>query len=292
METPSTSLDYANRPTTARRVFSDWRLMVALAILIAAIPIGMAVPQQWRALQHWQWRNKCLAFSLPPTTVIFDDDSLRTKTLLASGKYISTHPSFGWQRTSPVALLPIREFDNYAVGGRQAAPVVFLHERTSPAGHQGLVVVQFGRFSLDPLNRIFFFAYLDQIGVAGNASRSLGRSLEMLRLPGEKVTIYAGQADAKDSSHFTIDYLLNSRRETIDGWLNDDNSVYLIPRCGSIIWQIPNTIWMPGNSPGPPSPYRYYPPNMLGRLKLPPQSVPVSLGHANAPPTSRPAAMP
>ena len=251
MDEPTTPLDYAKRPTPAARIVRHRRLIVALAIAVTIVPVSKVAIQEWGELQHWWLRRKCLVFSLPPSTVVFDDDPVRAKNLLALGKYVSSHPALGTATGSPFALLPIREFDDYAVPSQWAAPVVFLHERISPAGHRRLVVIHISLLPNDPFNRIFFDHYLEQDGVTGNASRSQDRSVEMYRLPAEAIGIYAGQPDASDSSHFTIDYLLNNRRETIDGWLNDDNSVYLIPRCGQIYWLIPNTIWMPGNSAGP-----------------------------------------
>jgi hypothetical protein len=42
--------------------------------------------------------------------------------------------------------------------------------------------------------------------------------------------LFAGQADANDASHFTIDYVLGDQKGVIDGWLKDDGSVLLEKR--------------------------------------------------------------
>jgi hypothetical protein len=52
---------------------------------------------------------------------------------------------------------------------------------------------------------------------AGYACISLGR--------GTTYTIYGGQADANDSSHFTIRYEVEEGSGTIDGWLQADDQV-------------------------------------------------------------------
>lgn len=41
---------------------------------------------------------------------------------------------------------------------------------------------------------------------------------------------FAGQPDPNDESHFTIDYEVDGIRNTIDGWLLDDDTVKLEPR--------------------------------------------------------------
>jgi hypothetical protein len=42
--------------------------------------------------------------------------------------------------------------------------------------------------------------------------------------------IFAGQPDPTDSRHFTIRYELDSKSNTIDGWLMPDDTVELQPR--------------------------------------------------------------
>jgi hypothetical protein len=50
-----------------------------------------------------------------------------------------------------------------------------------------------------------------------------------LRLPAQ-ATIFAGQPDPNDPTHFTIDYAFNGQRNTIDGWVLNDGGVKLEPR--------------------------------------------------------------
>ena len=48
-----------------------------------------------------------------------------------------------------------------------------------------------------------------------------------------KVQVFSGQPDEADPAHFTIAYTVNGRPGTIDGTLNDDDTVKLRVRPGS-----------------------------------------------------------
>jgi hypothetical protein len=52
------------------------------------------------------------------------------------------------------------------------------------------------------------------------------------RAPGAALRFFAGRADPKDASHFTVDYEYAGVRGTIDGWLTDDDFLRLRPRGG------------------------------------------------------------
>jgi hypothetical protein len=53
--------------------------------------------------------------------------------------------------------------------------------------------------------------------------------------------ILAGQRDPKDPTHFTVDYDVGGVKNTIDGWLTDDDFLRIVPRGGNVDkgnWQI------------------------------------------------------
>jgi len=52
--------------------------------------------------------------------------------------------------------------------------------------------------------------------------------------PGNRLRVYAGQADLADPSHFTIAYVLDGKAGTIDGWAKDAG-VVLRPREGAAV---------------------------------------------------------
>ena len=91
-------------------------------------------------------------------------------------------------------------------------------------------------------------------GAARNASISpLSPRMTAVDAPpvidyGNRLRFYAGQPDAADASNFTIDYELDGRPGTIDGWLRNDG-LQLRPREGSLtydpnqgeVWKLPTT---------------------------------------------------
>jgi len=44
------------------------------------------------------------------------------------------------------------------------------------------------------------------------------------------VRVYAGQPDRDDPSHFTIRYQMWGQEDVLDGWLQDNDGVRLVPR--------------------------------------------------------------
>jgi hypothetical protein len=48
----------------------------------------------------------------------------------------------------------------------------------------------------------------------------------------DELTVYAGKIDPTDTSHVTVDYLLNGQRGTIDGWLQKDDTMLFYVRSG------------------------------------------------------------
>ncbi len=250
--------------------FSWPRVAALLGVVFAIVAAIVIAPAQWRALQRRWLFHKCLQFSLPANTVVFDDDPKHVGKMTASGQYVSASAYF----TRPSALLPIPQFSNYA---GTTLPAVFMHEMISPSGNHRLVVVQLSAMRNDPFDRMFFSAY-EESASAGLRSASAGKGLglEMYRAAPESLTLYAGQVDPADAPHFTIDYILNNRRETIDGWLFDDDTVRLMPRCGDVAYMPDRGLWMPGNGKAPDWVYH------IERQFL---------GHANAAPTSRPSSI-
>jgi len=152
---------------------------------------------------------------------------------------------------------------------------VFLHARKSADGTERVVLVEFlaseslrnnngrsnvsGRY-ITVNNQRAFITHNYQAN--SNATLDIGnsRTLEIAQ-PNEKCTaitwipgsddrwetgqvnvnlsnvfrLFAGQADPKDASHFTITYELDGKPGIIDGWLLNDGTVALEPRLGRII---------------------------------------------------------
>lgn len=151
-------------------------------------------------------------------------------------------------------------------------PVVFLHERTSPAGKRRLVVVHLlwrqnlgaqsgGGVTVFTERRLLATA-LEPASLDAPPTRDVYETLNLhlaeddtARLSGRQeprsvrdganMTVFAGQADPNDASHFTIAYQLGDAGGMIDGWLHDDG-IQLKPRegkpivwNGKLAWQLP-----------------------------------------------------
>jgi hypothetical protein len=59
-------------------------------------------------------------------------------------------------------------------------------------------------------------------------------ALRAVRPKEHELRFFAGQADPKDSSHFTVEYQLGGLKNVIDGWLTDDDYLRVVPRGGNV----------------------------------------------------------
>ena len=62
--------------------------------------------------------------------------------------------------------------------------------------------------------------------------------------------LYAGQVDPADPTHFTIDYAIDGQRNTIDGYLKNNDYILFVPRAGRIVSEGPEgRFWSPFAAP-------------------------------------------
>jgi hypothetical protein len=83
-----------------------------------------------------------------------------------------------------------------------------------------------------------------------------GRPGEVQFKPRGLFRIYAGRADPADKSHFTIDYELDGKPGTIDGWLREDDRIEMLPRSGAIVDRDTHgreAVWDPYSPPMTPA---------------------------------------
>jgi hypothetical protein len=60
----------------------------------------------------------------------------------------------------------------------------------------------------------------------------------------QSLRFFAGQPDPSDPSHFTVEYEIFGLKDTIDGWLTDDDFLRIVPRGGKVdkgTWHIEAT---------------------------------------------------
>jgi hypothetical protein len=109
----------------------------------------------------------------------------------------------------------------------------FLHERRTPSGSRRLIVVDVIPFELlgnRSSTGATFHAHVFTIGSVMGSPREVGGSpFDATLLSGvqKSLRVYAGQSDPADATHFTVVAEADDVRQTIDGWLAEDDSVKL-----------------------------------------------------------------
>jgi len=152
----------------------------------------------------------------------------------------NVHIPHVWERYEggffPGVLSPAVVARGYLVPYRA---VIFLHERTSPAGHRRLVCIRYfpdwdafrntmlSGYSLEPI--VVIPATLTSPPKLAQQPDFIGALNTSARTP-MNVRVFAGQPDANDASHFTIRYQMWGQEDVWDGTLKDDDTVVLKPR--------------------------------------------------------------
>lgn len=223
-------LQYAPRPTWARRRGKRVALAAALCVLAAA---------------GWWWRGdiksaavtakllyaqrQCMTFDAPDGQVVYDEDPARAQGLLGQPDYVSNPLPDGktgalWW---PKAVRAFPEADRY-FSGTPNKGLMFQHERTTPGGRRVLVTAMIwpqagissdlglglravlpGTWKADPQTCGGLWGALPEVGDYH---------------AGRKLRVFAGRPDPADPSHFTIEYEINRGRGTWDGWVRDNPS--------------------------------------------------------------------
>jgi hypothetical protein len=247
---PTAKLEYAHpqAPSWRRRLW--WLTPLALIAAFATIYLI----QTWLipTLERWQDVRKqklLLEYRAPADQVVFENDPTEAAKLIARSpdyrlEQFPAHPNVA----GAVHLPPEWRSRPAGIGSMGSSDgIVFLHARTSPGGNQRLVVVQCNAGRRPIMSRPESFLPTVEFGVhavrlgtlrqppANARSSSTGE----VELNTTRFRLFAGQPDPADSSHFTIDYEADRVRGTIDGWLQDDDTIILKPRApiaGFVYW--------------------------------------------------------
>ncbi|QOV89882.1 hypothetical protein [Humisphaera borealis] len=131
------------------------------------------------------------------------------------------------------------QWSHFAAGlGFAGSRVVYIGERMSGRGNRRIVVVFAGigggtvgvsqdKSALIMVSLAFTPGTLIQRAVPLTA----GESATGILVPKDGVTqIFAGQSDPQDQSHFTIRFVNGSVTDEVDGWLQDDDTILLVPQ--------------------------------------------------------------
>lgn len=233
-------LDYVARsPAHRRRKLV--RLITVMVVLGALIPVGWrAAPRAWNHIQVLYWQRKAMSYSAPADQVVFDDNAaeaarlLRTPGYSASATFVPVIVALPWDKFYSLVSPP----------GAQPAATLFLHARRNSRGEQRLVVVESeGEFGgsgtaiilkRPDIGTCLVSCRVFQPGSAFYSPREIGHWLTELEVGGSRASHRlrwcAGQPDAEDRSHFTLQCKTGDRVFNFDGWLMNDDSVKIEKR--------------------------------------------------------------
>jgi hypothetical protein len=225
--TAARQLDYAARSKSLRRR----RIIVLLGVtvlLCAVTPLAVRYGRMGaeRMRVNRLYRD-CAAHAAPSATAVWEEDPQRVKQL-------QNYETVGSHAGDAAYLVPQKWHQlNAAIGQEiQTWGTLFLHERNTPGAAPRLIGVDVAGWSRG--GPVVLFARVRSIAPAAPLRLPQQETLEhpSVRLANAEgpVTIFAGQLDAADGSHFTIGYTVGRQAGTIDGYLKPDGRIVLEAR--------------------------------------------------------------
>jgi hypothetical protein len=165
-------------------------------------------------------RQRCLDYVASPKRVVYEHDPQEIQKLLSSDP--NYHHDIFDPTGSEVVYTPPQWSEYFELFSRDG--VAFMHERISPSGNRALVVIQLRSSAHDTVYLTSMVAPINTEDTQWGATHQPGIPL---RAHAGNLRVFAGQIDAGDKSHFTIEYDDGSGSVLIDGRLGDDGNVQL-----------------------------------------------------------------
>jgi hypothetical protein len=232
-------LEYAPPEHGLRRVLTVRRIILVLVLSLLPL-LTQPVVRLANHFQSLRAQNAVMAYASSPAQVVYEEDSARAAALAAWGQ--------GYVRRGIAACLRPPEWERF--GLQYAACPAFLHARRAPGGAEWIVTVNLAerQTTAEPVLLFHVDAVRPATLLRGVNGRAAGPQYYSVFLgPTDRARVYAGQPDALDATHFTIDVEVNGRRTTLDGWLADGGTVTLTPRAGRErvpgTWEPPGSTW-------------------------------------------------
>ena len=224
------------------------RRLIVTAVLFVCVFVGWGIWGLWQgylreriaAARCW---SRAEQFVEPPNTVVFTTDKARIPSLArASYRSWRSGPhgrSDAWREPSVWFELQLSRHSIVSFD-----PCPFLHSRAAPGQQSRIVAVEVDLQGIQPGEQLSERLLVrpqtlswsrpspQPVSAQLNTSPSLG--LTIILNPNEPLTIFAGQPDPADASHFTIGYTLSGKPGTIDGRLLGDGTVKLTVRHGPL----------------------------------------------------------
>lgn len=230
-------IDYAPALPGQKRRRRIRHVAVGVVALLVAVLILKTVPRAWRHLQILYWQRQAMGYDAPVDQIVYDDEPMEASRLLsAKGKMIA-----GSGGSALLFAEPWNQFYRLvSPPGPMPAATLFLHERRNSKGERRLVVVQersilwSGLFAVSiasptPKQPVAIGGAVFVPGSAFSTPTEVGTDRPWVTVPTRSIVLpihfrwYAGQADPRDDSHFTIRGLMDGNPITVDGWLRDDD---------------------------------------------------------------------
>jgi hypothetical protein len=244
---------YIHQPTSfglAQRLKSFVAIAIMLGMIFCAWRFGPAIRAQAKLIY---WQHQCLTFDMDADWVAYEEDPAAAAKL---AKLTGAEHKGGWNESDFFTmtggasrdvvgcyLIPrcAIELKTRINPDASCGPVLFLHSRRAKnAGPERLVQVELSlvdrlkRRTPDQLtsgdDAILRLTVIRPSGIH-NAPKILSTNgwwhEGISQTPFGKLEFYAGQADANDSSHFTLVYKDALAHREIDGWLQANDTVQL-----------------------------------------------------------------
>lgn len=228
-------------------------------------------------------QQQLMTQAIAPGTVVYSEDPARTDTVADPYQRIQVSRATVPEWPAPVAReappqwMEVRNNGSYNVVGSPVV-AVFLHERSMPNGQKRLVVAQLeavqsfaannGGNNVDVVHT-YRRLHIDAYGPINPKVGSMDRMTAAVefRLPapdamtvtratngsyaikrGPALTIFSGEPDPNDATHFFIPYAIDGQPGAIDVWLRD-HDLHVKPRQGLPRFENGHEAWELGVSP-------------------------------------------
>ena len=244
--TQSPPLNYAAAVPLARNRRVQ-RLAVIAAVCISLIGLGWV---GWAGflrdrIPFWRAWYRSENFAEAPSTVVYTNDRGLVPQLIGSGysSWCSASSPAGKVVLDACRPAAVRNelWRSFRCGVYLQDPCAFLHWRHT-AGQSNRIVAVSARFGLFDWDRVQLRLYPEVF--EGSWPPMPHRDprndwdtngLSVIVFFKEQFTLYAGQPDPVDPSHFTIPYSLGRKLGTIEGRLSDGNTAKLTIRDGPLL---------------------------------------------------------
>jgi hypothetical protein len=189
---------------------------IAMALVLGILLVRGGMWLYWKEALAYRI-HQCLNYALAPDTIVvsakFGTDG---HAVLAAGP-------------KPACLVGLTRLQSMQSMQSAVGNIIFMHERTSPAGHRRLVCIY---FSSNYVSSAYVKGHLMNLNLGCLSVDLFDADSAKLLLPmwpstGWRVPrrIYAGQPDPKDASHFTVRYVNDRGEFLLDGWLLDNEQI-------------------------------------------------------------------